>query len=62
MQDSNIATNSGPGNVDAKRLKEMADTWGKLTTQYLQKQLAFVLDSKVVSAPRVESGGQAGRV
>jgi len=30
MQDSNIATNSGPGQVDPKRLKEMADVWGKL--------------------------------
>jgi hypothetical protein len=30
MQDSNIATNGGPGNIDAKRLKEVADTWGKL--------------------------------
>ncbi|MEV6768922.1 protein translocase subunit SecD [Nocardia sp. NPDC051030] len=45
-------------NVDFKSAG--ADTWGKLTTQYLQKQLAFVLDSKVVSAPRVESGGQYG--
>lgn len=37
-----------------------ADTWGKLTTEYLQKQLAFVLDSQVFSAPQVQSGGQYG--
>jgi len=30
MQDSNIANNSGPGNVDPKRLKEMAEVWGRL--------------------------------
>ncbi|MGW4248375.1 protein translocase subunit SecD, partial [Nocardia sp. NPDC004722] len=37
-----------------------ADTWGKLTTQYLNKQLAFTLDSRVVSAPVVQSGAQFG--
>jgi hypothetical protein len=30
MKDSNIATNSGPGQVDAKRIKELAQEWGKL--------------------------------
>ncbi len=30
MQDSNIASNSGPGQVDAKRIKELADQWGRL--------------------------------
>jgi hypothetical protein len=30
MRDSNIANNSGPGNVDNKRLKNLADNWGKL--------------------------------
>ena len=30
MQDSQIATNSGPGHVDPKRIKEMAEVWGKL--------------------------------
>ncbi len=30
MQDSNIATNSGPGRVDEKKLKEIAEIWGKL--------------------------------
>jgi hypothetical protein len=30
MQDSNIATNSGPGKVDEKQLKQLADVWGKL--------------------------------
>ncbi|WP_067564054.1 protein translocase subunit SecD [Nocardia acidivorans] len=37
-----------------------ADTWGKLTTEYYNKQLAFVLDTKVVSAPVVQQGGQYG--
>jgi len=30
MNDSNIATNSGPGQVDGKKIKELADVWGKL--------------------------------
>jgi hypothetical protein len=30
MKDSNIATNSGPGKVDQKRLKGLAQEWGKL--------------------------------
>jgi hypothetical protein len=30
MQDSNIATNGGPGRVDEKKLKELAEVWGKL--------------------------------
>lgn len=30
MQDSNIATNGGPGKVDEKKLAEMAAVWGKL--------------------------------
>ncbi|GAB2517613.1 hypothetical protein GCM10027167_20450 [Nocardia heshunensis] len=45
-------------NVDFK--SGGSDTWGKLTTQYQGKQLAFVLDSKVVSAPTVTAGGQYG--
>src|SRR5208283_1813435 len=31
MQDSQIANNSGPGNVNSKKLKETAEVWGKLT-------------------------------
>jgi hypothetical protein len=30
MKDSKIANNGGPGQVDAKRFKEMAQIWGKL--------------------------------
>jgi hypothetical protein len=30
MQDSNIATNGGPGKVDEKKLQEIAAVWGKL--------------------------------
>ncbi|RMI30597.1 protein translocase subunit SecD [Nocardia stercoris] len=32
--------------------------WGDLTNKYVQKQLAFTLDSKVVSAPVVQQGNQ----
>jgi hypothetical protein len=30
MQDSNIANNSGPGQVDAKKIKELTEKWGTL--------------------------------
>ena len=30
MADSNIATNSGPGVVDPKKLQHLAQNWGKL--------------------------------
>jgi hypothetical protein len=30
MQDSQIATNSGPGVVDPKKLQNLAQNWGKL--------------------------------
>jgi len=30
MQDSNISTNSGPGQVDGKKIKELAEKWGNL--------------------------------
>ncbi|MFI6866495.1 protein translocase subunit SecD [Nocardia sp. NPDC050406] len=35
-----------------------SETWGQLTNEYYQKQLAFVLDSEVVSAPTVQAAGQ----
>jgi hypothetical protein len=30
MQDSNIATNSGPGHIDAKKVQDLVKQWGKL--------------------------------
>ena len=30
MRDSNIATNSGPGQIDAKKIKDLAEKWGQL--------------------------------
>ena len=30
MQDSNIGTNSGPGNADPKKFENLAKAWGKL--------------------------------
>ncbi|MGV9410403.1 protein translocase subunit SecD [Nocardia sp. NPDC003693] len=44
--------------VDVEFKSGGADTWGKLTTEFYQKQLAFVLDTKVVSAPQVQAAGQ----
>ncbi|MFI6361671.1 protein translocase subunit SecD [Nocardia sp. NPDC050630] len=37
-----------------------SDAWATLTGEYINKRVAFVLDSKVVSAPVVQSGPQQG--
>ncbi|WP_067666604.1 protein translocase subunit SecD [Nocardia miyunensis] len=37
-----------------------SDPWAKLTGDYVNQQIAFVLDSKVVSAPVVQQGPQQG--
>jgi hypothetical protein len=39
MQDSNIATNGGPGNVDVKRLRRLAQQWGKMPEKERAKAL-----------------------
>ncbi|MCA2208428.1 protein translocase subunit SecD [Nocardia rosealba] len=36
------------------------DAWAALTGEYVNKRVAFVLDSKVVSAPQVQQGPQLG--
>ena len=40
MKDSNIATNGGPGLVDQKRLKSLAENWGKLPEKDRAKAMA----------------------
>jgi hypothetical protein len=40
MNDSNIATNSGPGKVDDKKLKGLAEQWGKLPEKERAKAMA----------------------
>ncbi|GAA5076734.1 protein translocase subunit SecD [Nocardia iowensis] len=37
-----------------------SDEWAKLTGEYVNKRVAFVLDTKVVSAPVVQQGPQQG--
>ncbi|PXX57782.1 preprotein translocase subunit SecD [Nocardia tenerifensis] len=37
-----------------------SDAWATLTGEYVQKRVAFVLDTKVVSAPVVQQGPQQG--
>ncbi len=37
-----------------------AATWAKLTTDYLQQQVAITLDSKVISAPQIQSATPVG--
>ncbi len=36
------------------------EAWSQLTGEYVNKRVAFVLDSKVVSAPQVQQGPQLG--
>jgi hypothetical protein len=43
MQDSRIATNSGPGNVDDKKLRGMAQAWGKLPDKERAKAMQELL-------------------
>ena len=40
MQDSNIATNCGPGVVNQKRLQNYAQQWGKLPEKERAKAMA----------------------
>lgn len=40
MKDSNIATNGGPGNVDQKKLKNLAENWGKLPEKERAQEMA----------------------
>ena len=37
-----------------------AATWAKLTTDYLQQQVAITLDSKIISAPQIQSATPVG--
>ncbi|WP_306363502.1 protein translocase subunit SecD [Nocardia sp. CC227C] len=45
-------------NVDFK--SGGGETWGKLTNEFYQQQLAFTLDTQVVSAPVVQAANQFG--
>jgi hypothetical protein len=42
MKDSNIATNNGPGNVDPKRLRGLAQQWGTLPPKERAKAMAEI--------------------
>jgi len=45
MNDSNIATNGGPGNVDPRKLKEMVEAWGKLPEKERAKAMTGMIQS-----------------
>ncbi|BAW07811.1 preprotein translocase subunit SecD [Nocardia seriolae] len=55
-----LDTRQGRWVVNVEFKSSGSDAWGNLTNEYVGKQLAFALDTKVVSAPRVASGGQFG--
>lgn len=46
--------------VNLEFKSEGSDAWAQLTGEYMQKRVAFVLDSEVVSAPVVQQGPQQG--
>lgn len=46
--------------VNLEFKSEGSDSWAQLTGEYMQKRVAFVLDSEVVSAPVVQQGPQQG--
>ena len=37
-----------------------SETWAKLTQEYLQQQVAITLDSKIISAPQIQSPTPVG--
>ena len=43
MPDSKIANNGGPGQVDPKRFKEIADVWGKLPEKERAKAMTEMM-------------------
>jgi hypothetical protein len=47
MRDSNIATNGGPGNVDPKKLRGLAQQWGKMP----EKERAQALQDLIRDMP-----------
>ncbi|MQY28971.1 protein translocase subunit SecD [Nocardia aurantia] len=57
---ANLNQQSSQWVVDVTFKSGGAKTWGQLTSDYYQKQLAFTLDSQVVSAPQVQAAGQVG--
>jgi len=57
---SNFNTQQSRWVVNLEFKSSGADAWADLTGEYLYKQVAFVLDSQVVSAPRVNAGPQLG--
>ena len=43
MQDSNIGTNSGPGNVDQKKIRDTIEAWGKLPEKERAKAMTEMI-------------------
>ncbi|MFI9511344.1 protein translocase subunit SecD [Nocardia sp. NPDC052566] len=60
IKDANSALSQAQWVVNVEFKSAGGDEWGKLTNEYLNKQLAFTLDSRVVSAPVVRAAGQFG--
>jgi len=57
---ANLDTQQSRWVVDLEFKGSGSDAWADLTGEYLQKRVAFTLDSQVVSAPQVQAGPQLG--
>lgn len=57
---SNLDTQQSRWVVDLEFKSTGSDAWADLTGEYIQRRVAFTLDSQVVSAPQVQQGPQLG--
>lgn len=60
IKDASASYNQQQGQWSVDLTFKHSDPWAKLTGDYVNRQIAFTLDSKVVSAPVVQQGPQEG--
>ncbi|MGF6882533.1 preprotein translocase subunit SecD [Nocardia sp. GAS34] len=60
IKDASASLNQQQGQWSVDLTFKHSDPWAKLTGDYVNRQIAFTLDSKVVSAPVVQQGPQQG--
>ncbi len=60
IKDASASLNQQQGQWEVDLTFKHPDPWAKLTGDYVNRQVAFALDSRVVSAPVVQQGPQLG--
>lgn len=60
IKDASASLNQQQGQWEVDLTFKHSDPWAKLTGDYVNRQIAFALDSQVVSAPVVQQGPQLG--